>query len=143
MPVLANPKHEAFCQARVSGKTLEQAYAEAGYKPHRQLASRLMTKDTIQARMKELQARVEHRFEITAELIAAQLDEDRAAAYKANQISAAVSATMGKAKLAGLLIEKSSVNVTHNYALMTEEELRFEMAALHAEARALKPGVQH
>ena len=72
-----------------------------------------------------------------------QLDVDRAFAYKMKAPAAAIAATIAKAKLFGLMTERSTVNVTHNYATMTEEELRFEIAAIHAEARALKAGVQH
>jgi Terminase small subunit len=143
MPVLANPKHEAFCQARVSGKTQDEAYIEAGYSPNRSNARRLTTIEHIASRIRELEAKVADRFEITAELISKRLEEDREFARKCKVPSAAVQATVALGKLAGLFIEKSSVSVTHNYALMTEEELRFEMAALAAEARGLKPGVQH
>jgi hypothetical protein len=47
---------------------------------------------------------------------------------------------MAKAKLCGLA--GSVVTMNHNYASMTGEELRFELAAIHAEARALKMGVK-
>jgi hypothetical protein len=33
--------------------------------------------------------------------------------------------------------------MNHNYAQMREEQLRYEIAAIHAEARAIKSGVQH
>lgn len=55
MPVLSDPKHEAFAQALANGKSQTDAYAIAGYKAHRQNASRLMTNDDVQARVKELQ----------------------------------------------------------------------------------------
>jgi phage terminase small subunit len=47
------------------------------------------------------------------------------------------------AKHLGMFVDRSVVTMNHNYALMTEEELRFEIAAIHAEARSLKAGVQH
>jgi phage terminase small subunit len=143
MPTLANPKHEAFCQHRAAGRTLDEAYAEAGYKPSRQHAARLATKGNIRERLKEIVADVVDGFEITVEKIAKQLADDRAFARKCKQPGAAVAATMGLAKLGGLLTDKSSVVVTHNYQMMSEEEIRFELAALAAEARSIKPGVQH
>lgn len=143
MPVLKNPKQEAFCQARSLGRTLDQAYADAGYKPSRAHAARLATIGSIVARLKELQNKTAEIFEITAEAIAKQLDEDRAFARKCKQSGAAVQASIAKGRLAGLFIEHASVQVTHSYSSMTEEELRFELAALNAEARSLKPGVQH
>jgi phage terminase small subunit len=65
MPVLKNPKHEAFAQARVAGLSVEAAYVEAGYKPHRSNASRLSGRDSIQRRMAELQEAAVRRAEIT------------------------------------------------------------------------------
>lgn len=143
MPILKNPKHEAFCQARVLGKTLDESYYTAGYKPNRANAVRLNANENIVARIGELQSKTADRFEVTVEMIAAELDRHAAFAYECKQPSAAVAATLGKAKLFGLMIDRNLVNVTHNYSLMTEEELRFELAALNAEARSLKPGVQH
>lgn len=143
MPILENPKHEAFCQARANGMTLEQAYAEAGYKPARQNAERLTTKDYIKARISALREKNGQRFEITTESIARELDEAIVFAVECKAASARVAAVVAKAKLAGLMVEKQSVNVTHSFSTMTEEELRFEIAALHAEARAHKAGVQH
>ena len=49
---------------------------------------------------------------ITVEGVAAQLDEDRALALANNQAGAAVSASMGKAKLAGLLVDRQDVTGT-------------------------------
>jgi len=143
MPILKNTKQESFCQFRATGKTQTEAYALAGYKPSEHHAARLARNGKIADRIAELQARAATRAEETVESMAAQYDEDRAHALKLGQISAAVQATTGKAKLFGLFVEKSTVSVTHNYAMMTEEELRFEIAAIHAEARALKAGVKH
>lgn len=56
MPILSNPRHEAFAQARARGLSQDDAYAEAGYKPCRQNASRLMTNDDIRIRVEEIQA---------------------------------------------------------------------------------------
>jgi phage terminase small subunit len=143
MPALANPRQEAFCQARVLGKSQDEAYATAGYKPSEQHASRLARNGKVLTRIRELEAQNAQTFEITVELITKRLDEDRALAFKCNNPGAAVQATMGLAKLGGLLTDKSSVVVTHNYQMMSEEEIRFELAALAAEARSIKPGVQH
>ena len=51
-----------------------------------------------------------------------------------------VSASMAKAKLSASTVERSVVTMNHNYSQMTEEELRDEIAAITAEARALKSG---
>ena len=143
MPALKHPRHEAYCQYRVQGKSRNESYRLAGYKPNRQHAARLATKGDIKARCKELQAELAETLVVTVESMARQFDEDRRLAISMKQMGAAHAASNSKAKLFGLFIDRSVVNVTNKYALMSEEELRFEIAALNAEARALKPGVQH
>jgi phage terminase small subunit len=56
MPVLSEPRHERFCQLRIEGKTIDQAYIDAGFKANRSNAARLNANDHIQARMEELLA---------------------------------------------------------------------------------------
>jgi phage terminase small subunit len=143
MPALQNARQERFCQLRLEGKTLEQAYAGAGYKPDKGAASRMAKKPDIQNRMQELHVKALGRTEVTVESMMEQFDEDRRFAIKLKNAGAAHAASVSKAKLFGLMTEKQSVQVTHSYATMSEEELRFEIAAIHAEARALKPGVQN
>lgn len=106
MPVLPNPRHEAFAQALAQGKTAADAYQQAGYRQSRSAASRLSTNVNIERRVAELQGRAAKKAEVTIESLLDELEEARAIALKEKQSSAAVSATMGKAKLTGLLIEK-------------------------------------
>lgn len=56
MPVLPDPKHEAYAQALARGLSGDKAYIEAGYKPNRGNASRLKSNENIKARVAELQA---------------------------------------------------------------------------------------
>ncbi len=63
MPVLRNAKYEAFAQAVAKGKTATEAYEEAGFKPHRQNAARLMTNDDIRKRVEEIKSRVAEKAE--------------------------------------------------------------------------------
>jgi len=60
MPVLKNIRHEKFCQGVASGLPAGRAYEKAGYgkKGADQNAARLIRKDKIAARIKELQARI-------------------------------------------------------------------------------------
>ncbi|MBN9074324.1 MAG: terminase [Rhizobiales bacterium] len=106
MPILPNPRHEAFAQALAKGKTADEAYALAGYKPHRGNASRLSANESVKDRVAELQAKVAKKVEVTVESLAGELEEARALALTEKQSSAAVQATMGKAKLFGFLIER-------------------------------------
>ena len=57
MPCLSNARYERFSQGLASGKTIDQAYREAGYVAHRGNASTLRSKQSIQARVAELLSR--------------------------------------------------------------------------------------
>jgi phage terminase small subunit len=58
MTLLANPRHELFCQAIASGKPTMEAYKLAGYKKSsaKANATRLMENDGISSRIAELRA---------------------------------------------------------------------------------------
>lgn len=57
MPVLTNPKHEAYAQMLAKGMTQEKAYVEAGYAPNKGHAARLAGKGNVKARVTELQSK--------------------------------------------------------------------------------------
>jgi hypothetical protein len=83
--------------------------------------------------VKELQQRGAERAEVTVASFCADLDEDRALARKLGQSSAAVAATMAKAKLLGLVIDRKEVGAPGELADledMTTDELREQFAAL-------------
>lgn len=79
-------------------------------------AYQLFKRDDIRARIDELLGEALKRTEITQDTIAAMLMEDRKLAQDTEKASAAVSATMGLAKLYGLLTDKveGSAAVTVN-----------------------------
>jgi hypothetical protein len=106
MPVLKNARHESFAQALVTGKTADEAYESAGYKPHRGNASTLRSNQIISDRVAELQQKAAEKVGVTIKSLTDELEEARAIAITEKQSSAAVAATMGKAKLHGLIIEK-------------------------------------
>ena len=54
MPVLHNPRYEAFAQARAKGALLIDAYESAGCVRHRGQPSRLASKDNVAERIAEL-----------------------------------------------------------------------------------------
>ena len=56
MPALADPRHEAFAQARARGALLIDAYESAGFARHRGHPSRLALKDEVAERIAELRA---------------------------------------------------------------------------------------
>lgn len=145
MPVLKNPRHEAFAQALAEQKTADEAYVLAGYAPGRGNATRLKLNDSIQKRVAELLEKVARKTEVTVESLTAELEQARAIAIAENQAAAAVSATMSKAKLLGLDVNKNlNVNLNSNFHEHTDDELQFELASMLNEARALagKPVVE-
>ena len=75
MGSLRNPKHEKFCLELASGKNAADSYVLAGFKPSRQNAGRLRTRDDINARVLELQCNAARSCEITITSICAELDE--------------------------------------------------------------------
>ncbi|MFB5077446.1 terminase small subunit [Raoultella sp. C349492] len=104
------PKQEAFCQAYIetgnASEAYRTAYAADKMKPeavHVQ-AFKLQGNPKIALRIKELQGEIKQRHNVTVDSLLAELEEARKAALAAEtpQSSAAVAATMGKAKLVGL-----------------------------------------
>lgn len=136
MPVLDNQRHEVFAQALAKGLSQDAAYAEAGFSPHRQNASRLMTNDAVRRRVTEIQSKAVRKAEITVQSLADELEEARAIALAEKQSSAAVSATMGKAKLFGLGSENRRISGTIQVVQVTAKQLEAltddELASLEA-----------
>jgi hypothetical protein len=60
----------------------------------------------VQSRIRELQAAQAEASQITAERLLAELEEARSLALSLGQAGAAVAASMGRAKLCGLLVDK-------------------------------------
>lgn len=110
MPVLRNNRHEAFAQAIAKGLAARTAYKAAGHgasdKAAEACASRLLTDVKVVARVLELQSKAARKVEVTVERIACEPEETRVLAIAEKQSSAAVAASMGKAKLFGLIVEK-------------------------------------
>ncbi len=108
MAVILNSKHERFAQELAKGKTADEAYVIAGYSEHRSNAARLSANERVRSRIEEILSKAAEKAAVTVSDIARQLDEDRAFARQSNSASAAVAATMGKAKVLGLIIDKTA-----------------------------------
>lgn len=96
MPTLKNPRQELFAQEIVKGKSMTQAYLDAGYLANGHsaevCASRMLSKVEIAARVRELQERAAVRVELSRADILKMLIEDRLDARGAQQYSVAVAA---------------------------------------------------
>ena len=122
MTPLANAKHERFAQALAKGETADAAYVAAGFTANRGNAARLNANESVRKRVGELQERAAEKVETTIADIVSQLDEDRMFAISLEAPAAAIAATMGKAKVLGLIIDKSKVDVNATMALVVMSE---------------------
>lgn len=110
MPILDNQRHEAFARGLAEGLSLVDAYERAGYRRNDGNSARLKGDDRIRARVAELQQMAAQTTSVTVESITAELDEAKKFAKEVGAASAFVTAIMGKAKLNGLLIDKTEVS---------------------------------
>ena len=139
------PKQESFCQLYIELGNASEAYRQS-------YDADSMQSDTVNRRAKELldngkigarlyKIRKEHamRHNITVDSLLIELEEARKTALDAGkleklQVAAAVSATMGKAKLLGLdkqVIEHTGkINITE----ISDAELNAKLAALVSNA---------
>ena len=106
------PKQEAFVQSYLETGNASEAYrlsydTKAAPKTVHEKASRLLAEGKVGARLAELQQIHQKRHEVTVDSLVGELDEARLLALKIEAPAAAVSATMGKGKLLGLVIEKN------------------------------------
>jgi phage terminase small subunit len=73
-------------------------------------AHKMCNHPEVSLMIENLRERTRKRNEVTIDTIAAELEEARLKGLELEQISASVSASMGKAKLYGLLIEKAKID---------------------------------
>ena len=101
-------KQKRFVAEYLVDLNATQAAIRAGYsqKTARSVGSENLTKPDIAAAIAKAQAKIAKKAEVSLETLLAELEEARAVAIAEKQASAAVSATMGKAKLTGLIVEK-------------------------------------
>ena len=113
-------KQQAFVNEYLIDKNGTQAAIRAGYSPKtaQEIASENLLKPIIKKAVEEGLLRAQKRTEITVDDLVKELDENRAIALACEnpQTGAANQATLGKAKLLGLVIDKvqqeGSLNVT-------------------------------
>jgi Terminase small subunit len=123
MPVLPNPRHEAFAQAIFNGivgakggaSSQAEAYRRAGYhvsngNSARACASRLLTfANGIGERIEELQAQAAERAQESADKCVQELNELRRDAHSDKAYGPAVAAVMGKAKILNLVVDQHAL----------------------------------
>ena len=134
------PKQTRFCQLYVELGNASKAYRQSydadnmsNTTIHRK-ASELLAMDKIKRQVDELQAGHRQRHDLTVDDLLAELEEARIAALTCEtpQTSAAMSATMGKAKILGF--DKQVVDHTSSDGSMTVKPMVIELVA---------PTIQH
>lgn len=133
-------KMEAFCLAYIETNNASEAYRRSYNVTNmaEKTAAReswiVLQKPQVQDRLAELREVVMDRHNITVDTLLAELEEARKAALSAEtpQTSAAVSATMGKAKLLGL--DKKIVEITgkNGGAIETKSQVTVDKKTLES-----------
>lgn len=135
-------KQEKFCQGVAEGLTYSDAYRKA-YNADKMKAetvqikaSELAKNGKVTVRIEDLKKRALKRHDLTVDDIVNELEEARNLAQKLGQSSAMVSASMGKAKLFGMIVDKKAhtdsegndldVPIVSSSELMAIMERRFE-----------------
>ena len=121
MPVLSNAKHERFAQELAKGKTANEAYVLAGYKANDGNAIRLKGNERIAERVAEILDRSAIRAEVTVASILAELDEAKELAKRIEQPAPMIAASMGKAKIAGILVDRTEHTGKDGGPIQTQE----------------------
>lgn len=126
------PKQESFCQKFIELGNASEAYRQS-YNCERMKTSTInsrakeLRKDgPITARIDELQADHRERHDWTVDDALTELEEARQVAKKEAAASAMVSATMGKAKVLGLLVDKKEHTGADGAELFPSIVVRYE-----------------
>ena len=136
MPVLKNARHELFAQCVANGMLLDDAYEKAGFKPNQRNSSRIRKLTSVDERIAELLneraskivEKVAIEVEYTREKLLAELERARQVAEEAKNGSAMAMATLGKAKILGLIIDRREVGDAGAFDHLTDEQLVEEAA---------------
>ena len=127
------PKQQAFVREYAIDRNATQAATRAGYsaKTAEQLGYQLLQKPSVIEAIGAQEARHREQCDITVEAITIMLQEDRLKAHEYGHAGAAVSASMGLAKLHGLLVDKVDAKLNNKYDGMSDEDLlkRFKQLA--------------
>lgn len=121
-------KQHTFVHEYLKDQNCTKAAIRAGYSEStaRQQGSRLLTDPRVLAAVRAGQQKAAKKAEVTVDSLMAELEQARQLALKEKQASAAVTATMGKGKLAGLLVEKhkhSGAIGTYNLKDLSDDDL--------------------
>ena len=127
-------KQEKFCMVYVETGNASEAYRQA-YNAENMSneaigveASRMLDHPIVTLKIKELKSGHTKRHELTIDDLVKQLEEARqvALALENPQCSAAISATMGTAKLLGLVVDKNETTGANGGAIQHAVSIKIE-----------------
>ena len=136
-------KQENFCRAYLecegnASAAYRQVYGCEGWTEEAVwcAASKLMSNAKVQQRVKELQQQARERHNVTVDSLSKRLDDSFEVAKGQDNSGQMTQATMGQAKLHGLLVDRTE-DVT-KVEDMTPDERTAELARVQAELDALE-----
>ncbi len=129
---MLDPIRERFVQEYAVHGNASEAYRTANPRAKKwkdnsvhPKASAMLADGKVQTRLSEIQAAACERNNVTIDSITAELEEARSLALTEKQSSAAVSASMGKAKLHGLLVDKQEQSGPDGGALQVHNRIEY------------------
>ena len=120
-----NPRHSSFVQHYLSTGNATAAATAAGYSPHtaQEQGSRLLRRTDVADAVQQQQEQAQQQAQTTVQSLLAELEQARQGAIANGQCSAAVAATMAKAKLLGLDKPTPAADTnTHTIRVMLDDE---------------------
>ncbi|WP_115540021.1 terminase small subunit [Xanthomonas campestris] len=122
------PRQKRFVAEYLKDQNATQAAIRTGYSERtaKQQGSRLLTNADVAAAVCAGQRKVAKKAEVTVDSLLVELEQARKLALREKQASAAVTATMGKGKLSGLLVERhrhSGAIGTYDLSNVSDDDL--------------------
>lgn len=139
MAVLSNARHERFAQELAAGKTADEAYQLAGFRPNRGNATRLKANESVMKRVAELQGRIADGVVLTKQWVIERLIENVERALQAQPVldregrptgeytyegSVANRALELLGKEQGMFVDRKEVGKPGEFERMNADELR-------------------
>ncbi len=139
------PKRETFCWHVATGLCPTDAYRQSAFASDNMKdatihnsAYKLMKIDEVRARIAEIRREIQAESGITAKDVTDMLLTDRKIAHESKQAGAAVSATMGVAKVNGLL-DKAEASTAVSLTIEQAAPRDIAKAILRIMAQAIEP----
>jgi len=143
-------EEEIFCHAVHDGMRKAEAYRAAFNKPFLSTsdagprASELLRRDDIAARIAEIRAEFSHKFEVDRDFLSQNLLHALVIAKRNGSSAEIRKAAMDLGKLHGLVVDKSELNASHQFQVMSSVELNGEALTFDiGTGRVIEPGSAH